>query len=117
MHLTKLFRKLSEQLFQTVAFLFEHLTFGDDLLFLRVGHGSDSLPESIFLCLNDSDLFVVISDLLHLPSLLLSFFDDFKYEPIGLYKLAFIVELVFDVLSLQFDELLKILVHDLLLCW
>jgi hypothetical protein len=87
------------------------------LLFFGVGHFSDSLPESIFLFLNDSDLLMVIRDLLHLPSLLLGFFYDFKYKSIGLYKLAFIVELVFDVFSLQFDQLLKILVHDFLLCW
>ena len=117
MHLTQLFRKLTEQLFQTITLLFEHLTFGDDLLFFGVRHFSDSLPESIFLFLNDSNLLMVIRNLLHLPPLLLGFFNDFKYKPIGLYELAFIVELVFDVFSLQLDQLLKILVHDLLLCW
>ena len=100
MHLTKLFWKLIEHLFQTITFLFEYFIFGDDLLFFGVRHFSDSLPESIFLFLNDSDLLMVIRDLLHLSSLLLSFFNDFKYKSIWLYKLAFIIELVFYVFSL-----------------
>lgn len=100
MHLTELFRKLSKELFETITFFFENFTLGNDLLFLGVCHFSYSLPEDFFLFLNDSDLLMVVGNLLHLSSFLLGFFYDFKYKSIGLDKFAFIIELVFDVFSL-----------------
>ena len=89
-----------EEIFQTITFLFEYFTFSNHLLFFGFSHFGDSLPEDFFLFLNDSNLLMVVGNLLNLSSLLLGFFYYFKYKSVGLDKFSFIIELVFYVFSL-----------------